>query len=136
MDHNPGPNIASAALTVPKISQSHLSPGTISNFQISVRAIKVPAMGVHNPAISRIPAPANRTAAIVTPNGGSLDSFKLARTTSAAPTTKRIRSNPAPGQPPANVEYKRRKDAPFEPELESLVSQSGRKPRESQIVTL
>jgi hypothetical protein len=41
--------------------------------------------------------------------GGSLRSVKPARTTSAEPATTRIRSNPVPGQPPANVEYRRRK---------------------------
>jgi len=45
--------------------------------------------------------------------GGSLNSVKLALTVSAEPATTRIRSKPVPGQPPANVEYRRRKDAPF-----------------------
>jgi hypothetical protein len=67
-------------------------------------------MGVHKPAISSIPAPIKSTAAIVTFAGGSLDSVELARTTSAEPTTKRRRSKPVPGQPLANVEYKRRNE--------------------------
>jgi hypothetical protein len=61
----------------------------------------------------------------------------LARTTSAEPTTTRIRSKPVPGQPPANVEYKRRKDAPFRSTLPvSAVLKAERKPKKSQIVTL
>jgi hypothetical protein len=41
--------------------------------------------------------------------GGSRHSVELARTTSEAPRTTRMRSSPIPGQPPANVEYRRRK---------------------------
>jgi hypothetical protein len=43
---------------------------------------------------------------------GPAQSLEKARTTSADPTTNRIRSKPDPGQPPANVEYKRRNRAP------------------------
>jgi len=53
MDHKPGPNIARAAPAVPNISQSGLSPGSISIFQTSVSATEVPATGVHKPAIDR-----------------------------------------------------------------------------------
>ena len=35
MDHKPGPNIARAAAAVPNSSHTHLSPGTVSIFQIS-----------------------------------------------------------------------------------------------------
>jgi len=108
MDHRPGPNIARAAPAVPSNSQTDRSPGSISIFQISISATEVPAMGVHKPAIRRIPAPIESTAAIVTFVGGSLQSLELARTSSAEPTTTRMRSRPMPGQPPANVEYKRR----------------------------
>jgi hypothetical protein len=66
-------------------------------------------MGVHKPTISSIPAPIKSRAGIVTFVGGSAHSLKLARTTSAEPTTTRMRSKPAPGQLPANVEYKRLK---------------------------
>src|SRR5208282_4094431 len=115
MDQSPGPNIARAAPAVPNISQSDLSPGSMTIFQTSVMAIATPAMGVHKPAINRIPAPSKRMVGIVTLiGGGSLRRVKQARTTSAEPATARIRSNPVPGQPPANVEYKRRKYAPFQ----------------------
>jgi len=114
MDHRPGPNIARAAPAVANISQSGLSPGSMSIFQTSMRATEAPAMGVHKPAINRIPAPSKRMAGIVTfIGGGSLRKVKPARTISAEPATARIRSSPVPGQPPANVEYRRRKDAPF-----------------------
>jgi hypothetical protein len=113
IDHRPGPNIARAAPAVPNKSQTHRSPGSVSIFQSWISATETPTMGVHKPAISRIPAPIERTARIVTVRGGSVHSLELARTMSADPTTNRIRSTPMPGQPPANVEYKRRKDTPF-----------------------
>ena len=114
MDHKPGPSIARAAAAVPNSSHTHLSPASVSIFQISITAVEVPAMGVHKPAISRIPVPIKSTAGIVTFIGGrSPDSLKPARTISAEPTTARMRSKPAPGQPPANVEYSRRNDIPF-----------------------
>ena len=114
IDHKPGPNIARAAPAVPNSSQTHLSPATVSIFQISINAMEVPTMGVHKPAINSTPAPIRSTAGIVTlMGGGSPDSLELARTTSAEPTTTRMRSKPVPGQPPANVEYSRRNQAPF-----------------------
>ena len=61
-------------------------------------------MGVHRPGIRRSPHPARNAAIMVVLMGGSFHSIALARTTSAEPPTKRIRSKPAPGQPPANVE--------------------------------
>ena len=72
MDHKPGPNIARAAAAVPNSSHTHLSPGTVNIFQISINAIEVPAMGVHKPAISSKPAPIKSTAGIVTFIGGRI----------------------------------------------------------------
>jgi len=113
MDHKPGPNIARAAAAVAKSSQTDLSPDSVSIFQISIIAMEVPTIGVHKPTISSIPAPIKSAAATVTFIGESAPSLKLARTTNAEPTTARMRSKPMPGQPPANVEYSRRNDAPF-----------------------
>lgn len=104
MDHQPGPNIASAAPTVAINSQLHLSPGNIRIFQISISATDVPATGVHKPRISKIPAAISSTEGTATFSGGSPHSLTLARKTSAKPTTTRMRSKPAPGHPPANVE--------------------------------
>jgi hypothetical protein len=82
----------------------------MSIFQTSVSAIEMPATGVHKPAMSRIPAPIKSMAGIVTfIGGGSLNSVTPAPMARAEPATTRIRSNPVPGQPPANVEYRRRK---------------------------
>ena len=95
-------------------------------------------MGVHKPATNRIPAPIKSMAGIVTfIGGGSLHSVKPARTTSADPTTTRIRSNPVPGQPPANVEYRRRKERTFRNTLLfSAVLKAYRKPKKRRIITL
>ena len=41
-------------------------------------------------------------------NGGSLHSLGPACQRTTAPTTSRMSSKPMPGQPPANVEYRRR----------------------------
>jgi hypothetical protein len=102
MDHEPGPNIASAA------PATHLSPGSIIIFQTSISATKLPTMGVHNPAMRRMPAASESTARIVMFKGGSIHSLEAARTTNAEPITRRMKSKPVPGQPPANVEYRRR----------------------------
>ena len=96
MDQSPGPNIARATPVVANISQSGLLPGSMSIFQTSVRAAETPAMGVHKPAINRIPAPIKRMAGIVTLIGvGSLDSAKLALTARGA------RNHPHQEQPSA-----------------------------------
>jgi hypothetical protein len=97
---------------VASISQSGLLPGTVSIFPTSVSPTEVPAMGVHKPAINRIPAPIE--------GGGEMSHQSVedrliasySPAFSAEPVTTRIRSNPMPVQPPANVEYSRRKDAP------------------------
>ncbi len=132
MDQRPGPNIARAAAAVPNSSQTHLSPAMVNIFQISINATEVPAIGVHKPRISSIPAPIKSTAGIVTFIGGrSLHSLKPARTINAEPTTTRMRSNPVPGQPPANVEYKRRNDTPFNTYPESSFLEGNRYPKKS-----
>ena len=61
-------------------------------------------MGVHKPRIKRNPATRRIAAVIVMFSGGSPHSRKPARRTSTDPITSRMRSNPVPGQPPANVE--------------------------------
>ena len=112
IDHRPGPSIARAAPAVANNSRTHLSPDWISIFQISMRATEVPTIGVHKPAISRIPAAIESNVRMLKFMGAWLVSPEAARTTTAEPMTKRMRSKPTPGQPPANVEYSRRKKAP------------------------
>ena len=112
IDQRPGPNIARAAPAVPNNSHTHRSPDSMTIFQSSMKAIETPTIGVHKPTIKRIPAPIESTAGITIFKPGSGQSLEIARTISADPTTSRIRSKPEPGQPPANVEYKRRNRAP------------------------
>jgi len=107
-DHKPGPSIATAAPTVPSKRETHWSPVAVIICQVSTKAINVPAIGVHNPGMSSRPNPANNTEVMIILRGGSRHSVELARTTSVEPATRRRRSKPVPGQPPANVEYKRR----------------------------
>jgi len=111
-DHKPGPNIARAPPMVPSRRATHRSPAGARICQISIKATNVPATGVHSPGIRRIPHPAKNTDITVVFIGGSFHSIELARTISAEPTTKRMRSKPMPGQPPANVEYRRRNTHP------------------------
>ena len=130
MDHKPGPNIARAAPAGANNSQTHLSPVSVSIVEISINAMEVPAMGVHKPAITSIPAPNKRIEGTDTFRDlGSLHSLKPARTISTEPTTTRMRSKPAPGQPPANVEYSRRNDAPLDTFLDSSVLEVNRNPK-------
>jgi len=89
-------------------SQSQVSPGPIMIFHDSTRATVIPTIGVHKPNISKMPDPRRIAEVIVAFSGGSPHISKPARTTSTHPVTSRISNNPVPGQPPANVEYKRR----------------------------
>ena len=99
---------------VPSKSGIHGSPARVKMiWPIAIKATSVPAMGVHKPGMRRIPDPTRNKEVIVVAVGGSLHSVALVRTSSAQPTTKRMRSKPTPGQPPANVEYKRRNVHPF-----------------------
>jgi hypothetical protein len=41
----PGPDVARAAVAVPNSSYTHLSPATVSIFQISINAMEVPTIG-------------------------------------------------------------------------------------------
>jgi len=98
---------------VPSKRGTDASPDSFSTCHVSSRATNVPAIGVQSPGIRRIPQPAKNADVIVVLIGGSLHSVVPAPITSADPTTKRMRSRPMPGQPPANVEYRRRKDTPL-----------------------
>lgn len=62
---------------------------------------------------------------------GSLHRIELAPTISAEPTTKRMRSKPVPGQPPANVEYRCRKYASLRSLLVWNIVETNRNPKKS-----
>ncbi len=67
---------------------------------------------------------------------GSPHNRKPARTTSTEPTTKRIRSKPVPGQPPANVEYNRRNTHPSRHYKHVALPRRSETPERGGIVTL
>jgi len=62
----------------------------------------------------RIPELARHMDAMVALIEEWLQRVEWARTTSAEPPTRRMRSKPIPGQLPANVEYSRRNSASFQ----------------------
>jgi hypothetical protein len=109
MDHKPGPNIARAPAMVPSKSGTKRSPPGVAIWPNWMKATSVPTMGVHRPTTRRTPDDSRNADVIVAFSAGSLHKIELARATSTYPTTIRIRSKPRPGQPPANVEYRRRK---------------------------
>ena len=108
-DHRPGPNIASAAPQVATRRYTNLSPVMETSLKLSISATRVPTIGVNSPMMRRTAAAARSTAKIVKGMAGLLSRTEPALLTKANPTTSRIKIRPIPGQPPANVEYKRRK---------------------------
>jgi hypothetical protein len=76
--------------------------------KIATTATTAPAMGVHNPAMRRSAASISEAQRMMMCNGEPLHSLGPACQRTTAPTTRRISSRPAPGQPPAKVEYRRR----------------------------
>ncbi len=111
-DHKPGPNIARAPPMVPSKRGTQWSPDVVVICQVSTSAIDAPMMGVQSPGIRRSPDTARNAAVTVVLIGGSFHSTTLARAIKAEPPTRRISSKPVPGQPPANVEYRRRNIRP------------------------
>lgn len=113
IDHRPGPNIARAQLMVASKMATNGSPTWETLLHNSMKPTEMPAIGVQAPAMRRIPQTATTIVAIVAWLGASIQNAGFARRISATQRMTRIRSRPIPGQPPANVEYKRLNDAPF-----------------------
>jgi hypothetical protein len=80
-----------------------------NSLQLSIRATSIPATGVNSPMMRRIAVAASRTDKIVMGLAGLPSAAVPALFTKTNPTTSRIKIRPIPGQPPAKVEYKRRK---------------------------
>jgi hypothetical protein len=113
-DHTPGPIIASAMLVLASRIFRQGSPDLTIKLHTAKAAIRHPETGVHKPANRRTPpitAAPSRAA-------GSIDC--AARTPGSpnaratVPATRRKIRRPAPGQPWANVEKRRRKHSPAE----------------------
>ena len=116
---------------VPRRRETQWSPGIVRICQVSIKASNAPTMGVHRPGMRRSPHPARTADVIVVVTGGSLHSIAPARTTSAEPATRRMRSKPVPGQPPANVEYRRRNTHPSRSLLVCDIREANRNPKKS-----
>jgi hypothetical protein len=111
-DHRPGPNMARAQPMVPSRTVTHRSPPIVMICKISSNATKAPTSGVHRPGMRRSPNPVRNAEISVVVTWWLLHSGEFARRSNEAPRTRRMRSKPIPGQPPANVEYRRRKTHP------------------------
>ena len=107
IDNRPGPSIVSAPAIVAASRRPFRSSPVVRISEIATTATTAPATGVHNPAMRRSAASASDAEATMG-NGRPLDSPGPARQRTTAPTTSRINSKAIPGQPPANVEYRRR----------------------------
>lgn len=132
IDHRPGPNIARAPPMVPGKRGTQRSPATVIICRVSSKASSAPTMGVHSPEIRRSPIPAKNADITIVSMGGSLHTADLACATSAEPGTKRMRSNPMPGQPPAKVEYRRRKTHLSKPYKFPTLYRQSKPPKESR----
>jgi len=135
MDHNPGPNIARASPMVPKNSGVDRIATRVSTCKTEINATDVPAIGVQRPRIKSIPETSRNAEIISEVVEALLDSVELARNTNATPAIRRNKSRPAPGQPPANVEYSRRIRTHNQP-LECHVATTNKAPKGGLVLTL
>ena len=124
--------MARAQPMVPSKTVTHRSPPIVMICKISSNATKAPTRGVHRPGMRRSPNPVRNAEIIVVLTSGLLHSAGFARRSSAAPRMTRMRSKPMPGQPPANVEYRRRKNPPFDTPPVSCLAKTERNPKESR----
>ena len=111
-EKSPGPSSASAPPMVPSRSEAHVSPVRVSVCHASSKASNPPASGVHRPGMRRSPHATESMELIPAAVGGSLHNIRVVWTTTTEPPIRRMPSKPMPGNPPANVEYRRRKSNP------------------------
>jgi hypothetical protein len=124
-DHVPGPSSAKAAPMVPNKMLAHGSAGCEMAFQNPKTATSAPAMGVHKPASKSIPVAIASTSATGS-IGGPVRSLMSPEAITLIPAISRSKRRPAPGQPQANVENRRRKTTPC---VGYLIEKCGRKPQ-------
>jgi hypothetical protein len=97
---------------VPKKMLAHGSPGCEMALLSPRIATNDPEMGIHNPASRSIPATIPSTSRMADSICGPPRSFMSPEAIIAIPATSRRNRRPTPGQPWANVEYRRRRSAP------------------------
>src|SRR5262249_36492742 len=88
---------------------AHGSPGCEMEFQNPSAATKEAVIGVHRPAISRIPLTIAMAPKTVHAAGSPARSLVSQYAITAIPATNRMRRRPAPGQAWAKDENRRRK---------------------------
>jgi hypothetical protein len=108
-DHSPGPKSARAIPMVARKMFAQGSPGCVMLFHTPSTATRDPAMGVHKPASSSIPAAVPIAFGMNNCAGCPLHNPISPWPMSELPATNRIMSRPVPGQPVAKVENSRRK---------------------------
>jgi hypothetical protein len=111
-DHEPGPSSARAAPSAQTRNDIHESEGDQKMLHSARIAASAPAIGVHRPTSSNKPNPIARRDRSVTQVDARDNDGATPTWISVAPVARRSSSRPAPGQPRANVENKRRNDAP------------------------
>ena len=111
-DHAPGPSSANAAPMVAMKMQAEGSPGRVIMFHSASAANNKPAIGVHNPASRSIPIMIATTGSAMNWMDGPVCSLANPWIISEAPATSRMSRRPAPGQPGAKVENRRRNSPP------------------------
>lgn len=113
IDHPPGPRRASAAPIAASRMQGHGSLLCVSALQSPTINTREPAIGVHNPAIRRTPIPIKKASRIAARIGMSAWNPSISWTMREIPATTRNSKSPAPGQPRAKVENRRRTQTPW-----------------------
>lgn len=78
MDHAPGPIMAKVAPSATSMMHTHGSAGWDVRMISSATAITIPAIGVHKPKSSRIPAPVAKACGMMVVSGAVARIFKSA----------------------------------------------------------
>jgi hypothetical protein len=89
------------------------SPDLLMRVRNAKAATKQPATGVHNPTKRSAPAIIAAISRIASSTGCAALHPRRPQATTAPPATSRRIRRPAPGQPRANVEKRRRRSAPY-----------------------
>ena len=111
-DQAPGPRTAKAPARVPSRMLVDGSPWPDIAFHPSRTVTSIPAIGVHKPASRRVPPAIPITAGAACPMEAPARRMKNPWVTRTLPATSRMNKRPAPGQPSAKVENRRRKGTP------------------------
>ena len=132
-DHTPGPIMDSAAPIVVRRILPQGSPDWAMKAHNAAAETMHPETGVHKPTAKSAPAIIAANCTIAGSCGWALSSPRKAKLKTAPQATSRKIRRPAPGQPCANVEKRRRKRCPL---LSVADGDNPTKPRQGQSTTL